>query len=118
MTRMTNRLALSVALCGVCLSAPALAAPAEEGNHAIVRTADLDLATDAGAGVLHARIKHAVQQVCGDTDQRDLRGVNQMMACRRVAMENARPQVELALANARTGTAYAANDVRVSAAGF
>jgi UrcA family protein len=118
MTRIVTRFAASVALCGAFLSAPALAVPVDEGNHAVVRIADLDLATEAGAGALHARIRYAAQRVCGDTNQRDLRGMNMMVACRQVAMDSARPQVELALANARTGRTYAANDVRVTAIGF
>ncbi len=112
------RFAASLALSAALLSGPALARPVADCGSAAVRTADLDLATDAGAATLHSRVVHAAAVVCGDTDQRDLGAVSRMMACRRIAMASAAPQIELALAAARNGRAYAANDVKVTQRGF
>lgn len=108
-------LALSAAL----VSAPAFAAPAADGMSSTVRFADLDLASDAGAATLHARIAKAARAVCGgDVDQRDLSAMSAARTCRRVAMASAEPQEQLALASARNGRQLAVNDVKVSARGF
>jgi UrcA family protein len=111
-------LAASLALSAALFGGPALAQPAADGASTAVRTADLDLATDAGAADLHSRVVHAAAAVCGDVDQHDLRAVSQMMACRKIAMASAQPQVEIALAAARSGRAYAANDVKATKRGF
>jgi UrcA family protein len=111
-------LAASLALSAALFSGPALAQPAADGGSTAVHIADLDLATDAGAAILRSRVVHAAAAVCGDTDQRDLMATSHMMACRKIAMASATPQVELALAAARNGRAYAANDVKVTQRGF
>jgi UrcA family protein len=110
----------ALALAAALVSAPAFAAPAADGMSATVRFADLDLATDAGAATLHARIRYAARAVCGgDADQRDLTAMRFQQACRQVAMASAEPQAQLALAAARNGRQMAANDVKVmSAPGF
>ncbi|NIJ33662.1 UrcA family protein [Sphingomonas oligoaromativorans] len=92
------------------LAMPALAAPVTDGQSAIVRIADLDLATDAGVQTLHARVAQAAKAVCGAPDARDLLAVRQSDACRRVALESAAPQVQLAIADARPGKALAMAD--------
>lgn len=108
-------LALSAAL----VVAPAFAAPAADGMSTTVRFADLDLASDAGAAALHARIANAARAVCGgDADLRDLTAFRAVQACRTVAMASAEPQMQLALANARSGRQLAANTVKVSAHGY
>lgn len=112
------RLATSLALSAAVLGGPALAQPAADGNSATVRTADLDLSTDAGAAALHSRVVRAAGTVCGTADQRDLAAMDSVMACRKVAMASAAPQVELALAAAHSNRAYAANDVKVTQRGF
>ncbi len=112
------RLAASLALSGALLVGPAFARPASDPTSIGVRFSDLDLASDAGASILRARITRAANTVCGDTDQRDLGAMGQMMACRKTAMASAAPQVELALASARPGRSFAANDVNVARHGF
>jgi UrcA family protein len=108
---------LSVALAAALVSVPAFAAPVADGMSTTVHFADLDLTTDAGATALHRRITHAARAVCGgDVDQRDLTAVRITQACRQVAMANAEPQAQLALAAARNGRQMAANDVKITTA--
>jgi UrcA family protein len=107
------------ALAAALVSVPSFAAPAADGMSTSVRFGDLDLTTDAGATALHNRIKSAARAVCGgEIDQRDLTAVRIGQACRQVAMAGAEPQMQLALANARSGRQLAANDVKVSGRGF
>ncbi|MDB5737930.1 MAG: UrcA family protein [Sphingomonas bacterium] len=106
------RTLLSFALVGTFAATSALAAPARQST--IVRTADLDLATNTGEQALRTRIARAVSVVCGDVDQRDLNAMASMTACRAIAMANAAPQMEVAIANAHNGKAYAANNVKVA----
>jgi UrcA family protein len=106
----------SLALAAALASAPALAAPAPDGMSMTVRFGDLDLSTDAGAAALHSRIRYAASAVCGgDVDQRDLGRVSIVNACRKVAMASAEPQMQMALADARSGRQLAANDMKVTA---
>ena len=107
-----TRTLLSLAVVGTLAATPAIAAPACQSR--IVRTADLDLATYAGEQALRTRISRAVSLVCGNVDQRDLIAMASMNACRATAMANAAPQMEVAIANAHSGKAYAVNDVKVA----
>lgn len=109
-----TRAFLSLGLSCILAAAPAFAAP--ESHSRIVRFADLDLTTHAGEQALRSRISLAVNSVCGDVDQRDLRAAAAVNACRATAMANAMPQMHVALANARGGKAYAANDVKIMSA--
>lgn len=114
------RTAVSVAFSGavsvaaVALPTAAMAAPSGEQS-VLVRYADLDLASDTGAHMLQARIERAAHAVCGSADIHDLAAMSDLHNCRRGALSSAAPQVEVAIAQARNGRAYAANDVRVSA---
>lgn len=114
------RTAVSVAFSGAisvaafALPTTAMAAPAD-GQHGVVRYADLDLTSDTGAHMLQTRIDRAARAVCGSADIRDLPAMSDVARCRQVAVSGATPQAEIAIAQARTGRAYAANDVRVSA---
>lgn len=65
-TTLAATLAVTVALCAT--TTPAFAAPATDDpnvNVAVVRTADLNLASDEGQTTLKARIAGAVSRVCG-----------------------------------------------------
>ena len=81
----------------------------------VVHTADLNLANKDGQLSLQRRVAHAVKSVCGDADIRNLIAMKEMSACRSIAMSGAKPQMELAIANARRGRSLASNDVRIVA---
>ena len=74
-----------------------------------VRYGDLDLKNDADVARLHRRIDGAARQLCGDTDSRNLKMSLAISACRKAALTDAGPKVELAIANARSGHELAAN---------
>ncbi len=117
------RAAVSVAFSGA-FSLAAFAVPAAaiagtpDGLSVAVHYNDLDLTSDAGAQALQTRINRAARVVCGSADTRDLRMISEIQQCRQVALNSAAPQVEVAIAQARSGRAYAADankDVRVAA---
>ena len=60
---------------------PAFAAPANPVT-SIVRTADLDLASQAGQRVLDRRLTIAIADVCGTASDADLVGQNEVRRCR------------------------------------
>jgi UrcA family protein len=89
-------------------AAPAVSQPAgDTGEVAIshVRTADLDLSTDAGRHKLDLRLAHAAREVCGDASNLDLEGKNKVRACRDQVLARAHAQRDALLASAaRDGT--------------
>lgn len=103
---------------GLCLfiALPAAAAPAPELPQAIVRTADLDLATPAGEQALHHRIATAVTQVCGVAGSRELAVNASIKGCRATAWDSASRQMQTVLASARDGKAYAVASLTVTGA--
>ena len=60
---------------------PAFAAPASPVT-SIVRTADLDLASQAGQRALDRRLSLAIAEVCGTASVADLAGQNEVRRCR------------------------------------
>jgi len=60
---------------------PAFAAPVSPVT-SIVRTADLDLASQAGQRVLDRRLTIAIADVCGTASDADLVGQNEVRRCR------------------------------------
>jgi UrcA family protein len=65
-------------------SPPVLAQPAEPVT-SIVRTADLDLASEAGQRALDKRVARAIIEVCGVASPADLTGQNKVRDCRKEA---------------------------------
>ncbi len=51
----------------------------------IVRTADLDLASEAGQRTLDKRLSQAIIEVCGEVSPSDLAGQNKVRECRKDA---------------------------------
>jgi UrcA family protein len=90
------------------LAAPASAQVVERFSSE-VRYGDLNLTTDAGVAALHRRIANAARQACGYSDSRDLKVRQAVANCQQAALADATPKIELAVANARNGQAYAAN---------
>jgi UrcA family protein len=109
-----TRTFVTLGLACALAATPALAAP--ETQSKVVRFADLDLTTQAGEQALRGRIARAAALVCGEADLRDLRATSLIDACRVSAMANAAPQMQVAIANARNGKAYAVNTVKIAPA--
>ena len=95
---------------GTTLAIAALPASAANEKFASeVRYGDLNLATDAGVAQLQRRIGNAARKGCGYADGRDLKASQAAAACRKAAVSEAAPKIELAVANARNGQKLAAN---------
>jgi len=112
----STRGALAAVLAGAMgLAVFATPAAAQDEQDALpaaqVHYGDLNLATATGAMQLQDRVRRAADAVCGSPDIRDLAAVRNARNCRTIAMRGAEPQVQVALANARNGVAYAANTV-------
>src|SRR5919205_1248295 len=71
-------------------AAPALAEPVEPQNISIVRTADLNLTTEAGRRALDQRLVIAANEVCGGVSDVDLAGKNLARQCRKDVLADAR----------------------------
>lgn len=71
------------------LAAIADEAPATDYSQRTVRYADLNLAREADARVLYARIQAAARQVCPELSPRSAAGRTNAIACRRTAVDNA-----------------------------
>ena len=76
MTKIFSALLLSLAV-----AAPAFAESPVQAS-SIVKTADLDLASEAGQRALDRRISLAVDEVCGTASDFDLAGKNEVRRCR------------------------------------
>ncbi|MGI8610707.1 MAG: UrcA family protein [Sphingomicrobium sp.] len=81
-------------------AAPAIAQEpaAAETNISRVRTADLDLSSDAGRRKLERRLVNAAREVCGTASDADVEGKNAVRKCRGETLAKARAQGESALA--------------------
>ena len=62
--------------------------------------ADLNLAKAADVAELQARVRRAATNICIDRGTRDLARTMNGLECRSTAIENAKPQIALAVANA------------------
>ena len=70
---------------------PAFAqAPGGETNVSRVRTADLDLTSEAGRRTLERRLANAARQVCGTASDADVEGKNAVRKCRDATLAKAR----------------------------
>ncbi len=73
-------------------AAPALAEPTQAVS--VVRTADLDLSTNAGRQALDHRLVLAAYEVCGAASDVDLAGKNAVRQCRTDVLAKARARGE------------------------
>lgn len=106
-------LAAAATLATVGIAGTAQAAPA--GRQMMVSFADLDLASSAGAAELDRRIGRAARLVCA-TSERGAAAATTEYQCRSAALNAAAPQMQTALATARSGNAYAATTDGVTVA--
>jgi UrcA family protein len=89
-------------------AAPALAQePVSPINVSLVRTADLDLGSDAGRRTLDRRLTQAVREVCGTASDVDLEGKNDVRQCRAETLAKARSQRDSVLAERAGDSAIA-----------
>ena len=102
----------AAALAASALSVPAFAADAPRAE---VRYNDLSLNTADGAQALKARVVRAAAHVCGTTGTVSLQERTAAANCQKVAVANAMPQVELALASAQNMRVAENSRVSVSA---
>ena len=90
---------------GAMLVASALVVPtisqAASSNSVKVSYADLNLASEAGAGVLEKRIESAARTVCEVEDSRELDLASATRLCRDGAVAGAQPAFHAALLAAR-----------------
>jgi UrcA family protein len=101
---------VSAALVAVAASAPSYASGAVNIKNRVVRYSDLDLSTPNGQQRLALRIKKAIEQVCLSPAAYTTKEKQDLARCKRVAMANAQPKVERAVASFRTNKTLAAND--------
>ncbi|HEU5286710.1 MAG TPA: UrcA family protein [Sphingomicrobium sp.] len=91
-------------------AAPALAqAPGGETSISLVRTADLDLGSEAGRRQLDQRLAHAAREVCGTASDFDVEGKNAVRKCRGETLAKARARLESVVAERRAVIAVTAN---------
>ena len=107
---------VAAALTTAALSHAAVAVPGtSDVPSVVVRTSDLDLASDRGAKILRNRVIYAAHAVCGDADPRDISAMRPVLACRKDAIAHAMPRAQVAIDTARKVDAYAANDIQLTA---
>jgi UrcA family protein len=99
------RNALTIALAAALITtaaikaAPAVAeTPTAESRVALVRTADLDLRSQAGRRQLDLRLARAARDVCGTASDADLHGKKQVRQCRADVLAEARGKRDTVLA--------------------
>jgi UrcA family protein len=95
----TIALASALITTAVIKAAPAVAeTPGVETNVSLVRTADLDLGSDAGRQRLDLRLARAAREVCGTASDIDLQGKNEVRQCRADVLAQARANRDSVLA--------------------
>ncbi len=102
------------ALIAALAAAPGFAETAESAPSVAVYFGDLDLKTDSGVAALRGRIRRAAAQACGSFDARDLRRIVEVNDCRAVALSDAAPEIELAVAAAQRGGGYASSGASIN----
>ncbi|MEA3389000.1 UrcA family protein [Sphingobium sp. CCH11-B1] len=108
---------LAGAALAAALSTSAIAQPSDTaGLSREVHFGGLDLSHQQGLATLNARIARAAREVCGGQSHGDLRQMQAQRNCYRTALESTRPQVELAVAKARTGQRYAGDPAVIAIA--
>jgi UrcA family protein len=108
----TLRIVLISALitAGAIKAAPALAEPASpevQTYTSYVHTSDLDLSSEQGQRVLQKRLSLAARDVCGTASDVDVKGKNQVRACRAEALDRAAGERQALLAAAQRGATIA-----------
>lgn len=108
---MTNRYILrqahlsfaAIAICAVSFGGAAYAQSLDAVSKTI-SYADLDLSAKEGQDRLETRIKSAIRQVCGEANPRELSNIAAIQQCRVSAMNAARRDMKVAIANYSSGS--------------
>jgi UrcA family protein len=96
------RLTLIAAAAALCAgSAQAAPAPGRQFVSATVSYRTLDLATPSGQAVLDRRIERTARRLCRGWQHPSAATIAAESRCRREAIASARPQRDLAIANAK-----------------
>lgn len=111
--RSTFCAALSVAAAATTVLATAPASAQSTVRTQEVRFADLDLTSAAGVTALDQRIDRATRSVCGVNGARTLQEITDARRCQKIALNDAAPRVQFAVAQARSNQGYASNEVKV-----
>ena len=90
-----------------------LTAGAAETRTALVRAADLNLASESGQAALRARVSHAVHKVC-DVSGPDLAAAQASAVCRQNALATVMPQVDALVQAARNNRVASNQDIPVT----
>ena len=99
------------------IASSAFAASSEpQGVTREVHFGGLNLANAEGEAMLNERITRAVRQICGQRVFAPLQDAMAQRECYRKAFASARPQVELAVAKARSGNRYAGDPAVIAIA--
>lgn len=106
-----NKMALMIASAAAMM----IAAPASAGGAKSVEVsyADLDLSTGKGQRTLKDRIRRAIVKVC-DTGMRDAHAAREFHDCHLAVRAKAKPDVEAAIAAARSGTRMAGGGGKIT----
>ena len=99
MTKLLPALLFALFATPVVAGEPAAPAPAT----AIVRIADLDLASEIGQRALDRRLSVAIAQVCGTASDVDLAGQNEVRRCRVATRQHIAGDRDQALTSATVG---------------
>ncbi|MDB5396028.1 MAG: hypothetical protein JWM91_3534 [Rhodospirillales bacterium] len=86
-------------------------------NSTRVRYRDLDLTSDAGEAALKQRIARAAKNVCWNADGPTIENHVRFDTCRNDAIANASPQMNAAIASARSDHRYATNNDVIAMSG-
>jgi UrcA family protein len=104
MTALRIILASALITTAAIKAVPAVAEPVSSNvSTSIVRTADLNLSTEAGRRALDHRLVNAAREVCAASDV-DLAGQNKARACRAEVLADARAKGEQLAAGGGQGT--------------
>lgn len=117
MTAPRNRIAsalLAVAASCVTLAAASPALANMEQRSERVEFGDLNLGSENGVKRLNRRVSSAIKRVCGVHESRDVRFIAAARTCRKESESRASQDVELAIANYRSGNRLAARDVTIA----
>ncbi len=107
LTRTLSALAaVGLTFATLALATPLKAAPIGEDT-VRVKIGDLDLATARGTATLDRRVRAAAREICGTVPVINLNLQRQIADCQDAVVANARAEVELAVAAARSGRSLA-----------
>ena len=107
------RIAQIVLPAALAVTALPLTVAAAETRTAMVRAADLNLASESGRAALRERVSHAVHKVCDATGP-DLAAAQASAVCRQNALATVMPQVDALVQAARNNRVASNQEIPVT----